>query len=140
MDTNRLHFDTLDLLVASVAIVTTLWLLPADAGHGTERFSVGVAVIGLVGAKRFVWPTPPANEDAPALLRMAYLFIALVGTARRADPGRRLLSRGEPTIAELRPAPTKRAVGSSATREVDLRRCQPSLSRLRSDASTRRGS
>ena len=81
MDTNRLHFDTLDLLVASVAIVTTLWLLPTDAGHGTERFAVGVAVIGLVGAKRFVWPTPPANEDAPALLRMAYLFIALVGTA-----------------------------------------------------------
>lgn len=81
MFTDRMNFDTLDLVVASIAIVATLWLLPENPSYGTERFAVGLAVLAVVGAKRLVIPTLPANPDAHALVRMLYLFIAVVGTA-----------------------------------------------------------
>ena len=75
------NFDTLDILAAAIGLVLAYTLLPQPVDRGTERVVVVLSMLALVTIKRFCIPTKAANPNSNTGVRMAYLFIALFGTA-----------------------------------------------------------
>lgn len=74
------NFDTLDILAAAVGVVFAFIVLPQPSVHSTERIVVSLFVLAAVFVKRYCFPTKRANPNSSRGLRMAYLFIALIGT------------------------------------------------------------
>lgn len=77
---DRFNFDTLDILAAAIGIVFAFSILPFPVDRFTERTVVGLSVVAMIGGKRLFLTTKKANPDSTAIIRLAYLFIALVGT------------------------------------------------------------
>jgi len=77
---DRINFDTLDILAAAIGVICAFSLLPFPAERGTERTVVGLSVFAMVAVKRFLITTKKPNPNSNAGIRLAYLFIAFIGT------------------------------------------------------------
>jgi hypothetical protein len=77
---DKINFDTLDILAVAIGVVLAFSLLPVPADHGTERIVVGLSALAMVTINRFFITTKKPNPNSKAGVRLAYLFIALVGT------------------------------------------------------------
>ncbi len=78
---DRNNFDTLDILAAAIGVALAFMMLPFPSDRTTERVVVGISVFLMVVIKRCIFPTKTANPESKASTRMAYLLIALIGTA-----------------------------------------------------------
>ena len=77
---DQLNFDTLDILAVAMGAGFAFSLLSLPADRGTERIVVGLSVLAMVTLKRYFIKTKQPNPNSNAGIRLAYLFIALVGT------------------------------------------------------------
>lgn len=96
---DRLNFDTLDILAAVAGVAFAFFLLPFPAERNTERIVVGLSALAAVTLKRFFIKTKKSNPDSKPGVRLAYLFLALVGTVCLALP---LLAIFDDSMAEYR--------------------------------------
>jgi hypothetical protein len=75
-----INFDTLDIVAVAIGVVFAFSILPVPANRGTERIVVCLSALAMVTVKRYFITTKKANPNSKAGIRLAYLFITLVGT------------------------------------------------------------
>lgn len=81
MSENNFHVDTLDIISAVVGGVAGFAILiKAGLWHFEEYIIIGCVVLCL-GLKRLIVPTAPKRDDAPVLVRMLFLLLAIAGSA-----------------------------------------------------------
>ena len=81
MDGERYNYDTLDIMAACLGGVLALALVPFEMNWTTERIVVPSVAFVFVLIKRWLVPTMRPRGDSSRLVRLIYLFFAIVGTA-----------------------------------------------------------
>lgn len=76
---DKLNFDSLDILAASLGVIAAFAILPVPGDRATERITVVILVFLAVAVKRKFVPTLSPNPSSSALARLSFLLIALVG-------------------------------------------------------------